>query len=348
MIYSIFTFLLLNAYLFFLAFIGNSDGSKYKICLFYQLFPFSLYLGLRDIHVGVDTWQYIGEFLKGTGGYFTEPGFRFLGKIIYLINPSSSFYLVCISLIMFGILIYSLILLPIENKYKCIVSWILLSNLVVIFNWVNAIRQGLAALMVFTACIQYINKRNKATFFWLLLAIMFHVSSAVFIPFFVIQYLINDYHQKKSGMLLDIFLLCFAFLSGYVILSRLPSAFTRYVDMGSKFLFVKVLISISFYCFTRYFVWVKTGRISCIWFNIYLYIICLVLFFYTSTEMSNRFLYYLGYYNAPILISLFADMNKYYKIFVYKTTFFFCIIFLNVIYYLMMISSSQFATNFYK
>lgn len=151
-------------------------------------------VGTRGIDVGTDTYVYAGFFqsLNGTGGYETrfEPGFVLVTRALAAIGFSLAGY----QMILFGILLltaffaaryYHQYLGSRQGLLTFLVAslmFLLLSPMFVNAS-INAVRQGLAALLVFAALLAFQRRQWATSFMYGLLATSFHYSSLMYLVF---------------------------------------------------------------------------------------------------------------------------------------------------------------------
>ena len=158
------------------------------VCLFTDVL-----VGTRGIDVGTDTYVYAGFFesLKG-GGYETrfEPGFLLLANVLSFIGFNVEGY----QMALFGILLLTGIIAA-RHYYAYLgggngvltfiiasLMFLLLSPMFVNAS-INAVRQGLSALLIFTALLAFQQRRWGTFLIYGVLATSFHYSAVMYLVF---------------------------------------------------------------------------------------------------------------------------------------------------------------------
>ncbi len=158
------------------------------VCLFVDIV-----VGSRSIDVGTDTYVYAGFFHEIRGGPIStrfEPGFLLITRVLSL----SGFSVEAYQSILFGILL--LMAAIASRKYfdylgstrgyltflvACLM-FLLISPMFVNAS-INAVRQGLAALPVFTALLAFHQRQWRSFFIYGVIATSFHYSSLLYLAF---------------------------------------------------------------------------------------------------------------------------------------------------------------------
>lgn len=344
MTFTVVTLISINFIILILGIFGNLLPKYYKQYVFFQVFLFAFFMGIRSPEVGVDTKAYIQEFLTGGGGYFKEVLYKYFGYVLYTINADSIVFILAVSLLM-GFLAYHIIIhAPVKKEYKSIIAWLFLSNLMVVFNWTNGLRQGIAALLFLLCIVLYTRGKYNKSFLCLILAPFFHISALVFLPIFFFYYASRKMSVfsifTSNKVYVDaaavIIFLCFS----YIIFSRIPQIVNKY-GWGSKIIEVKVIIAFLFYFIINYFLLYHAvhNRTSLI-LSSYFYILCVSASFLINPEISNRFLYYSGCFEAVLIGIVLTNAKK--NRFIYLSM----AVLGNILYYIFTISTSQYAFNF--
>ena len=151
-------------------------------------------VGTRGIDVGSDTYVYAGFFqsLNGAGGYETrfEPGFVLVTRILAAIGFSIAGY----QMMLFGLLLLTAVFAArYYHEYlgarQGLLTFLVASLMFLLFSpmfvnaSINAVRQGLAALLVFTALLAFQRRQWGTSFMYGLLATSFHYSSLMYLVF---------------------------------------------------------------------------------------------------------------------------------------------------------------------
>jgi hypothetical protein len=152
-----------------------------------------LLVGLRNIDVGTDTYVY-AEFFKSLGGGLSEtrfePGFLLITRLLSIIGFSVKAY----QMVLFGVLLLTAIV-AVRRYYDYLggkhgLLTFLIASLMFLFlspmfvnASINAVRQGLAALLVFTALLEFQQRQWRNFFIYGALATSFHYSSLMYLVF---------------------------------------------------------------------------------------------------------------------------------------------------------------------
>lgn len=162
-----------------------------------------LFIGFRGT-TGADTGNYINFFENYTNTFYewrtidkqyAEYGFYFLSVLLKTIIDNTDFYFLAISVLTFSFLIPSLFKMSIYPIMGLIVYF---SRFMIIRD-MNQIRQALAIVIIVFA-LKYLGENKKKVFLWLLLlAICFHHSSIIILPF-IFLYKINLTTKKAAWL----------------------------------------------------------------------------------------------------------------------------------------------------
>lgn len=154
-----------------------------------------LIVGTRGIDVGSDTYVYAGFFqsLSGAGGYETrfEPGFVLVTRAL----SAAGFSIAGYQMMLFGLLL--LIAMAAARYFhqqylgahRGLLTFLVASLMLLLFSpmfvnaSINAVRQGLAALLVFVALLAFQRRQWGTSFMYGLLATSFHYSSLMYLVF---------------------------------------------------------------------------------------------------------------------------------------------------------------------
>lgn len=150
-------------------------------------------VGLRGINVGTDTHAYAGFFLSMREGLVAtrfEPGFVLVTRALSATGMSVTAYQACL----FGLLLLTVVVstrryfayLGSERSYLTFLTAALMCLLlspVLVNASLNAVRQGLASLLVFTALLSFCQHRWRDFVLFGVLATSFHYSSLLYLLF---------------------------------------------------------------------------------------------------------------------------------------------------------------------
>lgn len=345
MTFTVFTLLCINLFILFLGLLGSTVTKYYKQYIFFQIFIFAFLMGIRAPEVGVDTSNYIDIYLTGNGGYFKELLYKLLGYVLYTIHTHYSVYLLIVSFLM-GMLSYCILTnVPVKNEYKPIITWVFLSNVMVVFNWTNGLRQGVASLLILLCIILYSNGKYKRSLLCLLLAPFFHVSSFVFFPFFLFYYASRKMKIfavfTSNRIYIDMLALVISLFVCFFIFGRIPQFVNKYSFLVSKLIVIKLSIAVVFYGVLQYFfLYHYNAKSVNLFFNLYFYILCVSAAFLFNSVISNRFFYYTGCFEAVLLGLVISNTGKHKKLYAVL------LVLGNILYYICTISTSQYAKNF--
>lgn len=204
-----------------------------RVIYFGQLI-LAVLVGARGLGVGTDTAQYASWYEKIADCHClwgnVEPGFNAFALLAAWINDSAFFFFFCISLTVFVMVnIISEKVASLDNQLELknrqlISSLILLTFLLSPFFvsvHINAIRQGMAAFIVFYALLSFYDRSWVTFVVASLLAISIHTTSMMYLAFFPLLLL------PYQGLLLLVGVLSLVYASGFseVIVRYLSNLF---------------------------------------------------------------------------------------------------------------------------
>jgi hypothetical protein len=151
-----------------------------------------LVVGTRNIDIGTDTYVY-AEFFKSLGGWSEtrfEPGFLLITRLLAFIGFSVEGY----QMALFGILLTTAIIAVCRYYHYLgakhgLLTFLTASLMFLLFSpmfvnaSINAVRQGLAALLVFTALLAFQQRQWRNFFIYGAVATSFHYSAAMYLVF---------------------------------------------------------------------------------------------------------------------------------------------------------------------
>lgn len=178
------------------AYIEESTSSNARVMLSLILVAIAGFIGAvliskRSLDVGTDTYNYAMYFLSSRDGFVStrfEPGFVLLTRFLSATRMSVAGY----QFMLFTTLLLTIVAasknyfdyLGRERSYLTFLvaslMFLYLSPMFVNAS-INAVRQGLAALLVFTALLAFQRKQWRKFFLYGLLATSFHYSSAIYL-----------------------------------------------------------------------------------------------------------------------------------------------------------------------
>lgn len=281
----------------------------------------ALISGFR-FEVGTDFNAYVGYFDLVANGYSSpaEIGFDILANIVSTLGFNAQIlFLVLSSLTMFFFFKGAQYYFSKGFIYKPIFYIIFL--IFVYFSSFNAVRQILAAAIIFYASKYIIEKNFIAFAFWVLLAMTFHFSSIVFL---VVYFIINKNYSRVtllSTIILSVILATnnvvsdimlqitvnytFLDIGGYIS-NYLTSTYNeRNVELGIVF-FINTFLLLSLIFFKRKYIKFK-------WQNMMLNYYCLYisfLFLAIDAFVLARFQYFLSIYMAVAISSVIPMFDK--------------------------------------
>lgn len=182
------------AYLTFLFENKGKQNTLYKILLGLLIAFAILVVGFRGEGIGTDYWQYKGYFSAWVPKI--EPGFNISTLIVRSLGGNFIIY----SILYFIVTLYARIFVFKRLSYSLTLSLMVSFGFWMLVYDLNGIRQSLSiAILGIAAYYAYCRKFYKFLFFTLL-AVSFHYSSLVFLPFY---FLINM-KIDKMGMFIII------------------------------------------------------------------------------------------------------------------------------------------------
>lgn len=139
----------------------------------------TLFVGLRDLRVGVDTIRY-AEVFQNLEQYnrHWEPGFELLMRIIHVFtsNPHVFVFIIAVlSIVPIGFVLYRL------SQYPYF-SWLVYIGMYYFTFTFSGLRQCTAMAMLFLAFYFLVRDKALVSLLLILLAVSFHTSALVFLP----------------------------------------------------------------------------------------------------------------------------------------------------------------------
>lgn len=181
--------------------------------------------------VGSDFWTYI-QMWHGTDmrtyteilrNFYQEPGFYLISKFTFDYGDERCYFGICAALTLIPVIVTS------KNQFSAsylpVFSFLfLLTNFTSSFN---IIRQCVAVSFTFVAS-QYIFKRNLWKFaFWILIAMMFHLSAIIFAPAYLI-FSKGKFINLRRGVILGIVFIGVLFATSLIDSLSSVDGFERY------------------------------------------------------------------------------------------------------------------------
>jgi hypothetical protein len=158
------------------------------------VFAFSdVVIGVRGIDIGTDTYNYAMFFTSMRNGLVStrfEPGFVFITRVLSATGMSVKDY----QMVLFAILLLTVVIAT-RRYFDCLGSergylTFLVAGLMFLFlspmfvnASINAVRQGLAALLVFTALLAFHRRQWRGFIVYGVAASCFHYSSLLYLAF---------------------------------------------------------------------------------------------------------------------------------------------------------------------
>lgn len=201
---------------------------------------------MEKIHI------YIKEYLSGTGGYFSEKGFKYLGYYLYKLNFTWKQYLITVSFFKTFLYYKAIKNFSRFSQEFYFLIWVILFNVTFLYGQINIMRQSIATGL-FLLVISKISTIKKYTYF--ILAYNFHKSILFFFPI-----LINHIIKNIQKVILKKYII----LKLFIILIILPYFFVWYRKFNyyfyyshtNKSFYIKLIILIIFY------IWYKKRKKS--------------------------------------------------------------------------------------
>lgn len=160
----------------------------------------SIVIGLRDKTIGTDTVSYVWHFYEAVGGIGIynrfEPGFDLLMEFVGFIGGGVEFFLFLVAFII--TIFYFLLSLKVIRELDergVVLPYVFLSFALILFSsWyvtatTNGLRQGLSLVFVYYSLYYVFFQKSFIKFSaFYIIAISFHYSSLVVLPFLVISF----------------------------------------------------------------------------------------------------------------------------------------------------------------
>ena len=205
------------------------DGKNKKLFyLFLITMPMIFISGLRDISVGIDTgtvYTYIfysmdQDFVDIFDMMSVEPAYLIINWLVFQISESYPMLLMLISLITNILVIYSLYKVS-DNVYLSVTIYL---GIFCYFGSLCHMRQYLAVSFVMLAYVYLYENKLKKAIVILFVSLMFHTSSLLMVPFFLLFNYINTY-KKYIFFMLSIVI---GYLVGVFYFDVIVSFFPKY------------------------------------------------------------------------------------------------------------------------
>ncbi|WP_367243733.1 EpsG family protein [Fusobacterium sp.] len=293
MYYSINFFVIIELFLFYLC-IKNK-----KNIFIIGIFLFAIYLGFRDFYI-TDTVNYIREYQTGHGGYFSEKGFKYLGKILYELKFSTRLYIITLSLLNMFLYFMGYKILYKEKDMRDLVIWIFIFNSTFLFGSINILRQSLAGgFLLISLSLLIKSDKSKLSLAYLILGISFHTTLVFFLPLWIALYF-KIY--KKMSLKIEIVIYILSFILGIIsikFLLNIPKVYRYFYEISTnKSFYLKYIILLLFYIFMK--LKKRDLNIKKILFVLF-YMIIILTFFLNFKLLPSRLIYYSNIF-IPILL----------------------------------------------
>lgn len=191
----LFTYVVYNTILLFVLIFGyfvktSSTKLQEYACRTVVFLSIVLPASIRE-GIGTDYWNYVVLYKwYAIGGDEHEMGFQLLGKVMNYFNFDHQAFIAVLSILAFAPICY---FLPKKKFYPFIVIYFLLLFL----NSLNLVRQSISiALVTCGISVLYEEKGNLKYLLCVILAILFHYSSVLYLPLF----LFKNIKFTKSGI----------------------------------------------------------------------------------------------------------------------------------------------------
>lgn len=292
--YNIYTFIFIE-FIFFIFFNYYRNSNLKKYIIFFMVTFLAIYLGLRKPEIGVDTQTYINEYLTGTGGYFKEKGFKYLGYFLYLFKKEDyKFYLVVISLLNTYLYYFGFYSWIKKKNDFYFIFWTFIFNITYLYGSINILRQSIAGGFLLISFSFVCKKKYMYCFFFVIIGFLFHQTIIFFIPIF---FLYNIYKKIKNKYLIIILLYILSCIIKNIL--NLYEKFYIYYNFmeANKSFYFKIIILIIFY------ILYSNRKYKNLFYEyILFYGICILIFFINYKLISGRLIYYINIFIPIILI----------------------------------------------
>lgn len=285
----------------------------------YMLFTFlqlALLGGFRGITVGTDTAAYHDIFykvqetntLKGLWEIREEFGYVLLNKLVAILGGGPQLVMFVTSAFIAG----GFLIFITHNSDDIFFSVLLLLSLMLYFTSFNGIRQYMATVVLLNAYIFLKRKKLLPYLILCVLAISFHKTALLFVPFYFIN-LVKWNQRRVIILLITIFVLtAFSSLLIDLVVKILPQyrhyLDTRYFQATNGIMMPVVFFSI--FAFVAFIFFVAKPYKDKDFVNMFIFfgfLLFLTVVGVTSSSIANR----LGWYLSPYLIVLIPKSLKY-------------------------------------
>ncbi|WP_174958940.1 EpsG family protein [Halopseudomonas pelagia] len=217
--------------------------NKLDTAFLFLLIVLSSYLvGDRDVSVGTDTINYTNTFISGAACKCigdSELGFELFLYPMYVLGMGPTLIFFIISLTLYSLMYLSALKVAgvavsnFNNERAQLKSAFLIFGLMVMVPFViqlhvNAIRQGLSLLCLLLSFLYLLEDRKRLSVSLLILAIGFHYSTILILPFYVVFFYTRIFFGKSFYLAVFIFvILSILYLLGFseLVVKRLSEFF---------------------------------------------------------------------------------------------------------------------------
>lgn len=275
----------------------------------------SLIAGLRGLGVGTDTLNYFNIFIAGSKmnlkemfGYYIEPGYLLISKLIAFFGGNFQLFLIIISFIIYSGIYY---LIKYESKNK-LLSWFLFITIGYFSSTMNILRQYLALVLIIFAIVNYLeNNSFMKSCAFIAIACLFHTSAISIIA--ILGYHKIMYRSNIKNLKHFKFIFFFASVFFVVFITQITSLMSSMGIIKYEYEFAVIGAGYS---------------ISLLDFNLIVKVACSILYFYIikNVNLDIKYKEKLGFWNyinilscfiyiASTYVSLYSRFNMYLSIF---------------------------------
>lgn len=195
-----------------------------------------LFCGLRASSVGIDTNNYVGMFQTVdltlpffTNNYSFEYGFALLLKTTALFSNNYLFFL----LVSGGLTILLNVRALYSLSHNFVISMFLFITTCTYFFVFNGLRQAIAASIFSMAIVALVRNEKLSYFAWILIAVFFHKSVIVVIPFFwIVRQPFSFKFITYLFFAVILFILAISNLDFFMPVTD-SERYTQYIDRGA-------------------------------------------------------------------------------------------------------------------
>lgn len=281
-------------------------NKKIKSWLFFLLIVFySSFIGYRNENIGIDTKAYIIEYLSGTGGYFSEKGFTFIGKYLYKWGFGWQSYFTFLSILSLSNYCLGYKLNIKKEKNYSLICWIFFFNITALYGNVNGIRQFIAGSFLLLSISFLKKEKNIWSYLFFAIGISFHKSLIIFIFLYVKWFwkIFKKLNNNQKRLVIFICIVLSFFLEHLLLLNHQVEDYSQ--KYFNKTFYIKYIFLLLTYLFYQ-----KNKNKEKFIEYVFFYTFLIISLFINFEHLSNRFIYYINIFTPILFYQMFDKKDK--------------------------------------